>query len=195
MASKKVKLGNIASISTGLVVRRKQANKTQKVVKTYKILTLKSFEVGGWLNVDELEVFHSTEDLDDKYLTREGDVIVRLSNPNTAITIDSVNEGYVVPSLFVVIRLETQELLAGYLGILLNSESTKKLYAKSSVGSTIQTIKTSFFKDVVINIKSKVSQIQAIEINELIEQECMLLEKLIEQKKLYHKGIIQEFMK
>ncbi len=190
-----MKLGNIASISTGLVVRRKQANKTQKVVKTYKMLTLKSFEVGGWLNVDELEPFHSTEDLDDKYLTRIGDVVVRLSNPNTAITIGSVNEGYVVPSLFVVIRLETQELLAGYLGILLNSESTKKLYAKSSVGTTIQTIKTSFFKDIVINIKSKASQTQTIEINELIEQEFMLLEKLIEQKKLYHKGIIQELMK
>ena len=96
----------------------------------YRMLTLKSFEQTGELNVDELETFYSDSPLELKYLTQKNDVIIRLSTPNTAINIKDGQEGLLIPSLFVVVRLKSNCILPEYLSIFLNSEHVKTLYAK-----------------------------------------------------------------
>ena len=165
MSQSVLKLGEIASISSGLVVKRKQAIDSNEVVNEYRMLTLKSFEQAGWLNTNEFEVFESNEELDEKYLTKLGDVIVRLSSPYTAVVIDEENIGVLIPSLFVVIRMAIDNVLPGYLSIFLNSEIVKKIYAKCSIGSTIQVIKTSMLKDTTVIIKNTEEQRKIIELN------------------------------
>ncbi len=185
-----LKLGEIASISSGLVVKRKQAIDSNEVVNEYRMLTLKSFEQAGWLNTNEFEVFESNEELDEKYLTKLGDVIVRLSSPYTAVVIDEENIGVLIPSLFVVIRMAIDNVLPGYLSIFLNSEIVKKIYAKCSIGSTIQVIKTSMLKDTTVIIKNTEEQRKIIELNSLILKERILLERLREEKTKYHNAIL-----
>lgn len=158
------------------------------------MLTLKSFEQDGWLNVEELEEFESNEMLDDKYLTQEGDVIVRLSYPNTAIVIDKDHIGLLIPSLFTVIRLETDILIPEYLSIYLNSDKMKRYYAKRLIGSAIQIIKTSMLRDVVVMFPDINQQKKVVEINKLILKEKKLLSQLIEEKNKYHKAIINKMM-
>lgn len=194
MTLERSKLGNMALITTGLVVSRKQAMNDKDVVKNYKMLTLKSFEQDGWINTNELEIFKSYEDLDDKYLTQLGDVIVRLSNPYTAVTISESDEGIVIPSLFAIIRLEKEYILPEYLSIVMNSEVVRKIYTRSSVGSTIQTIKTSVLKDLQILVKPIAIQQKINEVYRLIVKERILLEQLLKQKDLYNKQIIQELL-
>lgn len=192
---KRIKLGNISLITTGLVLSRKQAMNDNDVVKDYQMLTLKSFEQDGWININELEMFRSNEELDEKYLTQLGDVIVRLSNPNTAVTISESDVGLVIPSLFAIIRLDSKDIFPEYLSIVMNSEVMKKVYIRSSVGSTIQTIKTSVLKDLQMLVKPIAIQRKINEVNRLMMKERILLEQLLEQKNLYNKQIIQELLK
>ncbi len=194
MNFEKRKIGDIASITTGLVVKRKQAELPEEAKKKYKMLTLKSFEQDGWLNVEELEDFESNEILDDKYLTQEGDVIVRLSYPNTAIVIDKDNVGLLIPSLFTVIRLETDILIPEYLSIYLNSDKMKRYYSKRLIGSAIQIIKTSILRNVIVRFPDINQQKKVVEINKLILKEKKLLSKLVEEKAKYHKAIINKML-
>ncbi|MHB8170755.1 MAG: restriction endonuclease subunit S [Thermincolia bacterium] len=194
MNFEKRRIGDMGSITTGLVVKRKQAELPEDIFKKYKMLTLKSFDQHGLLNIEDLETFESNELLDDKYLTQEGDVIVRLSHPNTAILVAKGQVGYLIPSLFVVIRLETHILLPGYLNIYLNSDLMKKFYAKTAVGSTIQIIKTSMLKDVMVRFPSIEQQQQIVEVYRLISKEKALLSQMVIEKSKYHNSIINKLI-
>ncbi|MCK4491988.1 MAG: hypothetical protein KAU03_05145, partial [Candidatus Altiarchaeales archaeon] len=80
-----MKLINMSEVQTGLVLVRKKADASDKDANKYNVLTLKSFEPRGWLNERELNVFLSKEKLENKYLTKKGDIIIRLTTPYTAI--------------------------------------------------------------------------------------------------------------
>lgn len=194
MNIKKVKLCNLATISSGLVVKRKQAFNEGAVLKRYRMLTLKSFEQRGLLNKNEFEDFESNEILNNKYLTKKGDVIIRLSYPYTAITISDNEEGILIPSLFAIVRLNNDIILPGYLSIFLNSEHMKKLYSKSSIGSKIQIIKTSMLKEIDVKIHNIERQQKIVEFNKLALREIKLLEQLyIEKAKLHNVSINKMF--
>ncbi len=185
-----IKLGTIASITSGLVVKRKQATNQREVVKKYRVLTLKSLEQSGYINMKCLEELESCEILDEKYITQLGDVIVRLSSPNTAVTIGEYETGLLISSLFVVIRLNIDVVLSEYLGIFLNTEQIKRMYTKSSAGSVMQIIRTSVLKDISVKAVSMEKQEKTIKINKLILKEKKLLEELIDKKNRYHSIVI-----
>jgi len=100
-----MKLINMSKVQTGLVLVRKRADVKDEGAHKYRMLTLKSFNPKGWLNEDKLDVFFSKEKLENKYLTNNGDVIIRLTIPYTAICINESQEGLVIPSNFTIIRL------------------------------------------------------------------------------------------
>lgn len=192
---KRKKIGEIASVSTGLVINRKQANKYEKPLKKYKMLTLKSFSMQGWLNKDELEIFDSAQIIDKRYLTQKGDIIIRLSNPHTAITIDKESIGILVPSLFVIMRVFTNDILPEYLNLLLNSDTTKRFYAVNSIGSTIQIIKASALKEIKILLPSLEHQRKTVELYLLMYKEGKLLYELMNSKEKQNKVIMEKLIK
>jgi restriction endonuclease S subunit len=190
----KKKIADVGNITIGLLAKRKQADKNDISNKNYQMLTLKSFNQDGFLDTKGLEDFQSTEILDEKYLTCVGDVLIRLSEPHTAITICDDNKGILIPSLFSVIRLTGNMVLPEYLAIYLNSEKMQRFYSKQSIGSTIQVMKTSSIKDIEIEIPSIEKQEKIIEINNLILREKKLLAKLIKEKNLYYRAIINKLI-
>lgn len=188
------KLGDIAKINTGLVVKRKQAGLSEEVFANYKMLTLKSFEQEGWLNENELDYFDSIEQLGSKYLTCKGDVVIRLSYPNKAIAINKDNEGILIPSLFAVIRLSDSTILPDYLSIYLNSDEMKEFYAKTVIGSAIQIIKTSLLNEVIVKAPDIETQQKVIELYTLMRKEKVLLEELMEEKARYNKTVLRKLI-
>lgn len=176
-------------ITTGLVTSRKKS-KTEDGYK-YKILTLKSFNENGYLDIQYLDEFISIENLDNKQLTQEGDIVVRLSYPNTAIYITKELEGILVTSLFIVIRITNDFILPNYAQIYLNSEIVKKQLTGNIIGSAVPVVKVSSFKELKIPIYSIEYQKKIIDINALILKEKDLLNKLIEEKTIFHKSIIK----
>lgn len=177
-----IKLGDISDISTGLVLSRKQAQE-HNAVKKYKLLTVKSIDEGGWINGDELDEYFSIEELDSKYLTQEGDNIIRLSQPNTVVTIDKSNVGIVISSLFAYIRLKTELILPGYLSILMNSDKLRMFLERNSYGSSIKTINTSALKDLNLKVLPIEEQKKNNRIAQVNIEGKVLVEEVNERKK------------
>ncbi len=189
-----VKLGEVASIITGQMVKRKEAVPGDVSYYNYRMLTLKSFDPDGYLIEENLDVFNSVEEIDKKYITQEGDVIVRLSSPYTSIVIDKGSTGLLIPSLFAIIRSQDQEILPEYIGVYLNSECMKKSYAKETSGSAIQIVKTSAFKEFEINIPNLAIQEKVIMLNRLMIKEKKLLYELVEQSELRNAAALTKIL-
>lgn len=189
-----VKLGDISSITTGQVIKRKEARPGDVDAIQYRILTLKSFDEDGYLVKEELDSFKASEKIESKYITSKGDIVVRLSMPFTTITIDKESEGILIPSLFVVIRINSNDILPSYLTLYLNSNKMKKQYIREARGSAIQILKTSAFKEFEIMIPDMSIQEQAVTLNELMMREKRLLQLLIKENNKRNQIILEKMI-
>ncbi|MFA7098281.1 MAG: restriction endonuclease subunit S [Gammaproteobacteria bacterium] len=180
-----MRLDDICEISAGLVLKRKEASHEHEVVKSYKVITLKSFEDDGWINFDYLEDYKSIELLDERYISKQGDVLIRLSNPYTAVYITNEYEGLVIPSLFAILRTDISKVNPGYLSFVLNSETVKQSYFKNSMGITIPVITMRTIRETEIPLQTLAKQSIVSKINELMIKEKKLLQQLsVEKDKL-----------
>lgn len=181
-----MKLGKISKINTGLVLNRKKSESEETAEKKYSLLTLKSIQNVGKIEKEHLDEFYSTEVLSENYITSKGDVVIRISEPNTAVFINAGLDGILVPSQFCLIRVNEKKINPEFLAWYLNSEYVKKEIQKSLIGSTIGIIKTSFLNELEVKIISIEKQEKIIKINELKNKEEELTKKLIEEKqKMY----------
>lgn len=187
------KLGELFLVSSGLVLKRKEAPPNTSGFE-YKILTLRSVNTLGFIEKESLDNFVSIEEVDDKYVAKTGDIIVRLSFPFTSAVIDENIEGTIITSLFAILKSKNGTLLPEYVTTFLNSEWMKKQYAKDASGSALQMIKTSSIKDYEITIPEVQKQKSIIEVNKLMMRELVLLEDLIKNKKQYNKMLISKLM-
>lgn len=188
-----MKLDEIADISTGLVLARKKSS-TNKGFK-YELLTLKSFNENGYIEDEYLDDFTSEEKIKNQYLTQEGDIIVRLSSPNTAIYITKEYKNMVIPSLFAIIRNKSKDINSQFIQAYLNSEKCKRQLAADTIGSAVSIVKTSSFKDIKIPEYTLEKQNKIIELNKLVIKEKKILEQFIDEKNKYHKTIMSKMFK
>lgn len=186
-------LGELFSITTGLVVKRKEAHPENSKFK-YKTITLKSLNKSGFLQSEYLDDFYSIEEIDEKYIAKAGDIVIRLSEPFTSAVIDKESEGIIITSLFGLLKLKTKEVKSDYIPIYLNSELMKRQYMRESSGSVLQIIKASSIKNYKVVVPSILRQEKIIELNKLMVRETVLLEELIKNKKTYNKILLNKLM-
>lgn len=118
---KTYKISEIADIQSGLVLSRKIANK-ETPVYLYKRLTLRSVTEDNLLDISSFESYEACEPIDEQFLTKENDIIIRLFAPICTTLITKDNEGLVVPSQLAIIRVKEDCLyLPGYLSIYLTN--------------------------------------------------------------------------
>lgn len=186
-------LGELFVISSGLVSRRKEAPPNVSGIK-YRILTLRSINENGLIDKKGIDDFTSVEEIDKKHLAQVGDIVIRLSNPFTAAIIGEDAEGVIITSLFAILRPKTNNVIPEYVSIYLNGEDMKKQYMKDASGSALQMIKTSSLKDFIVKIPDIRKQEQVINMNKLLIRESILLQDLIENKKIYSRLILNKLM-
>lgn len=189
-----MKLKKIAKINTGLVLNRKKAKSKENIAMKYKLITLKSISQIGIIDKNELDKFNSNEILSENYITKFNDVVIRLSEPNTAVFIDKELEGLLIPSQFCLIRVKSDKINPKFLSWYLNSNYVKKEIQKSLIGSAIAIIKTSFLNDLEIRNISLEKQNKIVEINDLKIKEEKLTKKLIEEKNKLYNGLIKKII-
>ena len=189
-----MELINISEMQTGLVLVRKRADAKDQGTHKYRILTLKSFEPHGWINENEIDVFFSKEKLENKYLTNEGDIIIRLTTPYTAICINSKQEGLVIPSNFAIIRLKGQNFIPEFVALFLNSEIIEKDFFKSSISATIPLIKITHLREIDIPDKPFALQKKIVELNRLQVKEKILVSRLMKEKGILAKASINQII-
>ncbi len=158
-------------------------------------ISLKSFNENGYIEDKYLDDFISEEEIKNQYLTQEGDIIVRLSSPNTAVYITKEYENMVIPSLFAIIRNKSNSINSQFIQIYLNSEKCKRRLASDTIGSAVSIVKTSTFKEIKIPEYTIQKQEKIIELNQIMIKEKILLNKLMDEKNKYHKTIMSKMFK
>jgi restriction endonuclease S subunit len=185
-----VKLNDIASIRTGLVLSRKKAARDDPEQYSYKQITLKSFSNSVTLQSDYFDDFISIEKIDDKYLTQAGDIIVRLRKPNTAVYIDEESSGLVVSSLFAIVRVNESTVNNTFLAHYLNSKEVLKALDRELKGTTIPMIKIKDLENLTIILPPIEVQERLVEFMKLFQKELQLLDKLKQEKTQFSKAVL-----
>ena len=188
-----MKLGTVATIRSGLVLSRKLSRELSPF--RYPLLNLRAIHPDGYILPGSLEVFYATEPLRQEYLTQQGDIIIRLSIPYTAILIDANMVGMVVSSNFAIIRLNQDCILPEYLLWLLNTADTKKKVYESSSSNMLSAVRPTFFAELEILPFNLANQEKIAKLNLLAKRETWLLKKLAEEKERYYAAVIDHTQK
>jgi len=184
-----VKLKEIATIRTGLVLSRKKALLNAEFKKSYKQITLKSFSTTTSLISNYLDEFISNENIKDTYLSKAGDIVVRLREPNIAVYIDKSEEEMIIPSLMVIIRVTHKDINNEYLAHYLNSTIVKKALQIQIKGTTIPMIKTKDLEDIEIILPTLKKQKILVNLFKTSQNELKLLTQLKEEKENFVHGV------
>lgn len=184
-----MKLGKIAEIKTGLVLTRKKAKIIYEIEEEYRLITLKNIEYDGVFNEEPFEIFQSNDVLDNQYFTQEGDILIRLTHPNTVVYINKEQSNLLVPSYFAIIKLKTNDFIPQYITWYLNSEKVKKELIRSQTGTVISSTNKSVLSSIDIVEMSLDEQKKIADIQELYWREKYLLGRLMEEKEKYYKAL------
>ncbi|MCI8887595.1 MAG: restriction endonuclease subunit S [Hungatella sp.] len=190
-----MRLGELAVINTGIVAARRQASPLDKVCIRYRILNLKAINEKGYIEDNLLEEFVANGSIKEKYLTQEGDLVVRLTTPFTAVLIDRIHKGIVVPSHFIVIRVKSGKILPEYLYWLLNTEKVRQDIWQNINSTTMGTVKPMSYASLYVECITLAEQEKIGELYKLAQRELRLLERLKEQKELYYREAIDRIQK
>lgn len=186
-----MKLGELATVRSGLVLSRKQARKGNPVEMRYPLLSFRAIHPNGYIDTEHLDGFDAAEQLSPEYLTQVGDVIIRLTSPYTAVLIDEASAGMVISSNFVIIRVERSRLLPGYLVWLINTPKIKKTIYENTSSNMLGAINAKFFSEFEIPPLSILQQQKIAGLYQLAKKEAALLRRLSEEKQRYYDLLIR----
>ena len=192
-----MKLRDICLIQSGLVTSRKDVNKTNlPLIKQYKLLTLKCLNETGDLNHNFIESFDSCEVLDNKYLTKKNDIIVGSPFPFHSITIKDNEEGILIPTNLIIIRLKDhKKFKPEYISIFLNSDLAKDKFLEELRNFTSPSIKKSNLENLEVKSLDLDSQINLIGLYKLHKEEKKLLSQLLVEKDFLNKNTVNKILK
>lgn len=185
-----MELTKLAAVKTGLVLSRKEA-KNANDRYGYRQLNLKAVNDDGTINIDETIPFYASEALSPNYLTQVGDIVVKTSEPYTAAYITEEYAGLVIPSHFVVVRVDITKALPQYIAWYLNKDRIKKAFRMSCTGMLKQ-IKPTMVGETEIKLPTLERQRQVVELYNISRQEIKLLERQIRQKEAFYKALINK---
>lgn len=181
----KTKLDKIAEVSLGALTTR-FSKKYDGPKEEKEVLYYKGKEI--YTEIEEIAT-----DINEKYLTKKGDVLFRLSEPQFAINVDGqkIKEGIVISSKFAIIK-PNEDILPDFLTALLNSNIVKNQLNKYSEGSIIKQVKVKDLVKINLTIPSLEEQKEHIETIQLINKEIALHEKLIDENMNLKEAILQK---
>lgn len=189
----RLKLGDIASVRSGLVLSRK-LSKTPTQYR-YQLINLRSINQAGYIETENVDLYDATEPLSSEYLTHTGDVVIRLTAPYTAVLIDDTTSGMVISSNLVVIRADASQILPEYLYWLLNTPKVKRQIYENTSSNMLGAIKPRYFADFEVSLLSMENQETIASLNLLAHKERQLLNELAMEKEKYYSYTINEIQK
>lgn len=178
----RMKLSEIATLQTGLVLNRKEARYEEETERVYRRVTMRSLNEYGVLKRNDIDVFPSIEKLDPSVLTHKNDIIVKLFTPIFPTLVKKDAEGLVIPSQLVVIRVFDERVLPEYLRYYLSAPEVSELMLSIEGWRSQRTIKVGTFADLEIPIPSIEKQRLIAEMAETDLIRKRLYKELIEEQ-------------
>lgn len=188
-----MKLGDVATVRSGLVLSRKQAREPSQ--NRYPLLNLRSINPGGYVDLDAADIYHAVEALSTEYLSCKGDVIIRLSIPYTAVLIDESTSGMVISSNFVIVRADCKRILPEYLFWLLNTQQVKRQIFENTSSNMLGAIKPRYFTQFEVSSISLANQRKIAILHQMARKEYHLLNQLAKDKEKYYAHLIDKAQK
>lgn len=187
-----MKLKSLASVRSGLVLSRKQSKELTDY--RYPLINLRCIQQDGNIDLNKTDIYEARESLKEEYLSRQGDIVVRLTAPYTAVLIDGTTAGMVISSNFVVIRIEDKRLLPEYLFWLLNTQKVKRRIYENTTSNMLGAVKAKFLMDFELMVLPAEEQYKIAQLNLLAKKERRLLKELaVEKEKLYSSLLEQAY--
>ena len=177
-----MKLSKIGNMRIGLVLSRKICEKGQNEKHIYKAITLASFNPDGTININKLDYYPAAKPVNERYLTSENDVLIRLSEPNTAVFIDKPLAGLVVPSQFITVKVTLEKVLPEFLAWTINSQQVRRQLEQYKNGTSLKIVNAGELGEININVLPLIEQAQIIKINQLYKKETELLSRYKENR-------------
>ena len=179
-----MKLSNIASLQSGLVLNRKEARSPKETEKVYKRLNLRSLNSYNEIDCQELDIFPAKEMLDPAVLTQPGDIIIKLFTPVFPVVITERDSGLVIPSQLAVIRIFSNQILPQYLRYWLSTPETSDSLQSLEGWQSQRTIKIGTFAELEVPVPTlKEQQIIADMVSTSIHREKLYRNLIDEQNK------------
>lgn len=189
-----MKLQELASVRSGLVLSRKQSKGSTDY--RYPLINLRCVQQGGDIDLNEIDIYEAREPLKEEYLSQKGDIVVRLTAPYTAVLIDDTTLGMVISSNFVVVRIEDKRLLPEYLFWFLNTQKMKRKIYENATSNMLGAVKAKFLVNLELTILPLKEQQKIACLNLLAKKESQLLKELVaEKEKLYSALLDQAYKK
>lgn len=188
-----MKLEELSSVRSGLVLSRKQSKKTTNF--QYPLINLRSVLPDGTIDLTETDIYHAIEPLKRDYLSQKEDIVMRLTAPYTAILIDQATENMVISSNFVVIRVECHLVLPEFLFWLLNTQKVKRTIYENATSNMLSAVNAKFLSNLEVELPPVDMQKKIAQLNLLARQESQLLKKLTEAKEAYYAGLLDQVYK
>lgn len=188
-----MKLQSLAGVRSGLVLSRKQSKGPTDY--RYPLINLRCIQQDGNIDLNKADIYEARESLKEEYLSQQGDIVVRLTAPYTAVLIDDTTSGMVISSNFVVIRIEDKRLHPEYLFWLLNTQKVKHKIYENTTSNMLGAVKAKFLMEFELTLLPDEIQQKIGQLNLLAKKESHLLKELsIEKEKLYS-GLLDQAYK
>ena len=123
---------------------------------------------------------------------KEGDVLMRLSQPYTAVYITKQYQNILIPSLVAILRIQSDRFLPEYIKVYLNSEAAKAQIRKEANGTVIPTISTKALREIEVPEISLQKQQYLIHFTNAYLEEKKLTKKIEELKQKEYQWILNE---
>lgn len=188
-----MKLQDFASVRSGLVLSRKQSKEPTEY--RYPLINLRCIQQEGSIDLNELDIYEAKEPLKEEYLSKQGDIIVRLTAPYTAVLIDDFTSGMVISSNFVVIRVEDEQLIPEYLFWLLNTQKVKRIFYENTTSNMLGAVKAKFLMGFELTILPVEVQKKIAQLNLLAKKENQLLKELAAEKEKLYSSLLEQAYK
>jgi len=185
------KIGECASVRTGLVLSRKEALQDGY---PYNALSLKNTTEDGEVNLTEIENYFAMEPLKKNYFTQNNDVLLRLSSPYTAVIISKKEENLLIPSHFAIIRVN-KSVDPTYMYWWL-TKNRKQFHKIASGGTIMGTISSGYIQEMDIELPAIEQQRVMGELIKCANREQQLLSLLATKKRqLIDKALMKSINK
>jgi len=182
-----MKLSDIVSLQSGLVLNRKEARSLEETLKVYRRLNIRALNSDNEINHEELDVFPSKELLDPAILTHPGDIVIKLFTPICPVVVTEHDSDLVIPSQLAVLRIDNGKdlILPQYLRYWLSTSEVSDLLQSLEGWQSQRTIKIGTIADLDVPILPlKEQQIISDIASTNLRRERLYRELIEEQNKL-----------
>ncbi|MDO5825186.1 MAG: hypothetical protein Q4Q22_02305 [Methanosphaera sp.] len=180
---KNITFKDIADIYSG--IRNTQFKNKEKIFKYHSITLTKDndFEI----DIDKSDALYTDKPLDEKYLLRKGNIILRLTPPYTSRLVEFNRDNLTTTSNYAIIKVK-EDYSPEVLNFYLNSTYTKKQIYKYCEQTSVKVVNISSIKNFKINNINNYENINYINLlktftkkRKLIQKELSLEENILEE--------------